>query len=194
MIKIKLKKQEKEEKTITEGEVQQPAANAAQPATGTAQATPDANAAQTTTGAAQTAPNANAAQTATDANAGQNATGQTATAQQNNTAGQQPADANANQQAEQAKATLLQINKYMSTLFNNIKNACSAESVQKAITNLTQYPEAAKKLETSIQAFSGMTIDENPDNINKSIESFTAFLQSLNEFARAVNEQTAPQK
>ena len=82
----------------------------------------------------------------------------------------------------------------MSTLFNNIKNACSAESVQKAITNLTQYPEAAKKLETSIQAFSGMTIDENPDNINKSIESFTAFLQSLNEFARSVNEQTAPQK
>lgn len=185
MIKIKLKKQENEEKTITEGEVQQPAANAAQPATGTTQATPDANAAQTTTGAAQAAP---------DANAGQNTTGQTATTQQNNTAGQQPADANANQQTEQAKATLLQINKYMSTLFNNIKNACSAESVQKAITNLTQYPEAAKKLETSIQAFSGMTIDENPDNINKSIESFTAFLQSLNEFARSVNEQTAPQK
>lgn len=192
MIKIKLKKQEKEEKTITEGEVQQPAANAAQPATGTTQATPDANAAQTTTGAGQQA--TGTAQAATDANAAQTATGQTATAQQNNAAGQQPADANANQQAEQAKATLLQINKYMSTLFNNIKNACSAESVQKAITNLTQYPEAAKKLETSIQAFSGMTIDENPDNINKSIESFTAFLQSLNEFARSVNELTAPQK
>ena len=72
MIKIKLKKQEKEEKTITEGEVQQPAANAAQPATGTTQATPDANAGQAATGAAQPA---------TDANAAQPATGQTATAQ-----------------------------------------------------------------------------------------------------------------
>lgn len=192
MIKIKLKKQEKEEKTITEGEVQQPAANAAQPATGTTQTTPDANAAQTTTDTGQQA--TGTAQAAPDANAAQPATGQTATSQQNNATGQQPADTNANQQTEQAKATLLQINKYMSTLFNNIKNACSAESVQKAITNLTQYPEAAKKLETSIQAFSGMTIDENPDNINKSIESFTAFLQSLNEFARSVNEQTAPQK